>query len=434
MVALGPGQTTGGYPDQYDFTATVTGLQPQTRHDYSVCGEGDDNVPTYTCSKAQSFTTSSYAAPQDFVVSFGSALVYQGKAISLRGVNFNNVSANGPWPIPDLSRANEHATEYQRVADWGANHVRFGISYYQWAKDPLTFFSQVDQHVAWARQSHMWMYLALFFGPGGVGNYGCYEGYSNTCAWWTDQTQRQQVQDMWVSIAQHYANNPTVLGYDLLNEPTPPQGDTTTWPGWAQSMHDAVTFVDPNHLIFMEQDTNHRTFDPSQGGDAISGSNVVYEDHFYAPIHYTTPAGNIAPVDCNTLQPITYPGAFCADWRGATAWDKSAIAESLAAGYDFGLDAQWAANAGHPFIVGEFGAMNVSPGYVQYYSDLEDIFAWHGWNWTEFSLREGPCPVTSCFGDYTGYTAGDISQPNWLLINVHRAHMAGMTQPDPATW
>ena len=68
----------------------------------------------------------------------------------------------------------------------------------------------------------------------------------------------------------HYANNTTVLGYDLLNEPIPhfPQLTSSTTRTWSRSTRRiaaGIRQVDPNHVIILggaQWDTNFSVFGP----------------------------------------------------------------------------------------------------------------------------------------------------------------------------
>ena len=61
---------------------------------------------------------------------------------------------------------------------------------------------------------------------------------------------------IWVKIARHYKNNPTILGYDLFNEPIPHFYDTAKLNPLLEPLFKkvvrAVRTVDKNHLIFLE--------------------------------------------------------------------------------------------------------------------------------------------------------------------------------------
>jgi len=163
------------------------------------------------------------------------------------------------------------------------------------------------------------------------GNYGSNDNYSNDCAaqqangiWYdlggasnetdgcndTGHTTQASYQSDWVSIATRYANNDTVIGYDLWNEPLG-YGDSV-WGGGAdndihlmyQTVGSAILSVDPAKLIFAEcpQDYGPATlFDGVTTGNApwgdctgvknlpvvftVNGSaitnKVVYDVHLY---------------------------------------------------------------------------------------------------------------------------------------------------------
>ena len=71
----------------------------------------------------------------------------------------------------------------------------------------------------------------------------------------------------WRSIAQRYADEPTVLGYDLLNEPIPPavaQLNPRLEPLY-RKITKAIRQVDPNHAVILggaQWDSNFDVFGP----------------------------------------------------------------------------------------------------------------------------------------------------------------------------
>ena len=117
----------------------------------------------------------------------------------------------------------------------------------------------------------------------------------------------QQFQDHWVSIAQRYAGNPTVIGYDLTNEPLA-YGGMSTWGSGNpdtdlqmiySKVGSAIQAVDANPLIICEGPQNYGSnfagTAPAPWGDLSNagknpvkltvGNKVVYSVHDYpAPI------------------------------------------------------------------------------------------------------------------------------------------------------
>jgi aryl-phospho-beta-D-glucosidase BglC (GH1 family) len=71
---------------------------------------------------------------------------------------------------------------------------------------------------------------------------------------------------IWKAVASHFNNNPHVLGYDLLNEPTGSWNDHVM-----QMIYDTIRSVDPEHIISIEW-TNP---------DTSRWTNVIYQDHYY---------------------------------------------------------------------------------------------------------------------------------------------------------
>jgi endoglucanase len=129
--------------------------------------------------------------------------------------------------------------------------------------------------------------------------------------WYTSTYTSQDWVNDWVTLARMFAGNPTVVGFDLRNEPHTPAGDTyaqgATW-GTGDPATDvrlayeqagnAILAVDPNALIFCEgigeNPNSSGGFDSTWwGGDlAMAGQfpvalnspgHVVYSAHDYGP-------------------------------------------------------------------------------------------------------------------------------------------------------
>jgi endoglucanase len=144
--------------------------------------------------------------------------------------------------------------------------------------------------------------------------------------WYTSTYTSQDWVNDWVTLAKLFANDPTVVGFDLRNEPHTPAGDTyaegATWGTGDASTDvrlayeqagDAILAVDPNALIFCEGISENPTASGTYnstwwGGDLAeagqypvvlsSPGHVVYSAHDYGPEEFqqtwfnssTTPA------------------------------------------------------------------------------------------------------------------------------------------------
>lgn len=122
----------------------------------------------------------------------------------------------------------------------------------------------------------------------------------------------QHSAEIWKVFAAHFKGNATVLGYDLLNEPT------GSWNAYVMdAMYQAVRSVDPDHIISIEWTDI----------DTTRWKNVIYQDHFYG-LDGPTLEDNIAKFD-KDFQPIIdrhkslnvpfYVGEFQASQIGETA-------------------------------------------------------------------------------------------------------------------
>lgn len=97
---------------------------------------------------------------------------------------------------------------------------------------------------------------------------------------------RNRTVELWEVMATHYKDNPTVMGYDLLNEPTGPIADTENhqpaeleklW-NLYDRLYEGVRAIDPDHIIVMEGVWDWDTLPkPSEKG----WENIVYQFHYY---------------------------------------------------------------------------------------------------------------------------------------------------------
>jgi hypothetical protein len=102
---------------------------------------------------------------------------------------------------------------------------------------------------------------------------------------------RQRTEDLWRVIAQHYRDNPWVLGYDLLNEPMGAAPHFELLANVYDRLYRAIRAVDPNHLIVMEgiwyTDPNQTPPQEVVDWDTLpppvhrGWTNVLYQFHFY---------------------------------------------------------------------------------------------------------------------------------------------------------
>ena len=310
----------------------------------------------------------------DFVQTQGKDLVYKGVKVTFRGVNFDNIGALGAGiGTNNIESIYINEQDYERLSSFGANHVRLGLSYTWFEQNPQRFFEVVDQHILWARKNKLWVSLLTFTNPDG--NDGCYEGYGNSCSIWTNETHRQQLRDFWIAVASHYKNEPAVVGYDLVNEPTPPGPSwCRTWYDLAQVMRNEVTDVAPNQLIFIESCSDPSFDRIFKEKDGTKATNVIYETHDYDPMALTHPGYN--PSESRIK---TYPGEAVSWVNGVQKtlyFDKSTWEGTRYPDYSVEKHTgmAWANQNNVPLYIGEWGTQSWTNGYVQYIRDKGEVY------------------------------------------------------------
>jgi len=307
-------------------------------------------------------------AAASYVTTSGSKLMYQGSPMVLRGVNFNNEPALACCGGPNIGSINVNQTDYAQAHNLGANHVRWGLDYGWYASNKTQFFSVLDQHLAWAAQNQLWVYLNDFIPPGGSSGGFDQSAAHGYCIWsdcGSSANNQTLLNNMWQDIATHYANNPTVVGYDLMNEPNPPAD--SQWHAFATRMYNTITAADPNHLVIIEAPLSNDLSLFSQN------TRVIYEVHHY-------PGGD------------NFPN-------------------------------QTPANT--PMLVGEFGDRKSSSTALSFVSSEITRYNAAGVNWSFFVWREDP----SGFGLYSSWGAGDFSVPWSPMITTTQTGWAGNMMP-----
>lgn len=171
----------------------------------------------------------------------------------------------------------------------GFNHVRvpfdyrlFVDEYYLGSCEPRGF-ELLDRVINWCREEHLRVILDMHAAPGGQAGWHSDDG--NTHAWLFEdggEFYQQQTIDIWTRIAKHYADDPTIIGYDLINEPIHQFCDTTKlYPRlepFYKKLTSAIREVDANHILFIAGVFWNRNFDYfTEPFDP----NLVYATHLY---------------------------------------------------------------------------------------------------------------------------------------------------------
>ena len=250
-------------------------------------------------------------AQAGFVHTSGPDLVDgQGKPLILRGTNLGNWfepegymfhlgdTAQSPREIEELSyeligpeKADAFwkqwretyitAADIDRIKAMGFNSVRVPIHWKFFDSENADGFRLLDQLVEWARKDHIYVIIDLHCAPGGQTGTNIDDSYGYPWLYLSPDAQKQTIA-LWRGIAAHYAKEPVVLGYDLLNEPIPHfpqlQRFNPDLEPLYRRMVAAVRELDPNHVVILggaQWDGNFSVFGPP------FDSNTAYTFHQY---------------------------------------------------------------------------------------------------------------------------------------------------------
>lgn len=241
-----------------------------------------------------------------------------GKNLLLRGINLGNwfelegymfLFKKGPQSMREIeaffneligpSATPAYWKEYRRryitdrdigfLAASGLNSVRIPLHYKFFVPGVTEGFELLDEILTSCRRENIWAVLDMHCAPGGQTGANIDDSWNYP--WLYDSEKDQQLLcQVWRNIAERYRDNPTVLGYDLLNEPIPHYPRLKQYNDKLEPLYRRVTAaireVDRNHAIILEAaqwDSNFHVFGPP------FDPNLIYEFHKY----WTTPTQSV---------------------------------------------------------------------------------------------------------------------------------------------
>jgi endoglucanase len=123
-------------------------------------------------------------------------------------------------------------SDIDSLHSWGFNSVRLPMHYNLFTlpveSEPVAGkntwlnagFALTDSLVSWCKSDGMYVILDLHAAPGGQGNdLNISDRDPSKPSLWQSELNRQKTIALWKRLAERYANEPTVGGYDILNEP-----------------------------------------------------------------------------------------------------------------------------------------------------------------------------------------------------------------------
>jgi len=314
------------------------------------------------------------------------------EVVLLRGVNYPGYECTNRPKVH--SEAN-----YRLFASMGFNVVRLPISWALLEPRPGVFDASyltryVSRDVEWARKYGLYVILDMHqfgwakrFGGCGMPDWAA-QAYPATQAgmrqfvskFWADNTLQNHLTEIWTKVARTYANNPTIAGYDLLNEPMV----YTSVISYLNASHvnefylkviRSIRTVDPNHIIFLEPANMFSNFE--------AGEKIVWSPHFY---------------------PLSFSSTYSSDARRI-------LDEDLMAKYK-----TFILKSKRPMWIGEFGAFMKDGTYQSWLQDAKGLFDKYqvGWAWWGFNTEYHNIPALLSSPSLSGGNLGSqvLSAPN----------------------
>jgi hypothetical protein len=189
-------------------------------------------------------------------------------------------------PLAYTDEINETSMDTFKAS--GANFIRLTVNGWTWyVKKAPNYIAAVDTVVSWAQARGIMIVLD---------NHGWYDVDTSSNYFSSkvqEITQLTQWENFMVALAQRYKNNPTVIGFDMLNEP--PAATASDWAGYTSqqawgnwttnvlTVVRAIHAVDPNYLCFVEPLGSSGSNDDMAyfQTNPLQEPNIVYDAHEY---------------------------------------------------------------------------------------------------------------------------------------------------------
>lgn len=276
--------------------------------------------------------------------------------------------------------------DIKALHDWGFNLVRVPFHYniLTPADSPGVYiasgFAIFDSLILWCKKYDIYVILDMHCAPGGESDQTISDYNSSVPSLWQDTSKQTRTVEIWRTIADRYKNEPTVAGYDLLNEPRWdfPNGNNQPLHDLYVRITDAIRSVDTTHILFIEGNQYATDF---SGLTPPWDSKMAYSFHKYWNTN-----------DASSIQ-----------------------------GY---LNLRSTYNV--PLWLGESGE-NSNPWYTDCISlmDQNDI-GWSWWTLKKFNAITGPLnvPITSDYLQLLNYWEGKTVKPSVAFAMTALLEMA----------
>ena len=182
-------------------------------------------------------------------------------------------------------------TDIDSLKSWGFNAVRVPLHYNLFTlpveSEPVPGkqtwltkgFDLTDSIVKWCSKNEMYVILDLHAAPGGQGREQGISDYDPTKrSLWEDEDNKIKTASLWKKIAERYADEQWVGGYDLINETNWNMDGNLPLKILYSRIADSIRKVDNKHILFIEGNWFANDF---TGLTPPFLQNIVYSPHKY---------------------------------------------------------------------------------------------------------------------------------------------------------
>lgn len=282
--------------------------------------------------------------------------------------------------IADLAIMHVNLIRWQMVYTDGSQALAKASKeqYLAWLENVV--FPRLDELLPVCNDKGIKVILDLHSGPGGVVD------QQQVCL--IDPEWRTVLTEVWDMIVKKYDSSPTVLGYDLLNEPQLNVSQYAIWNKAAADLTEQIRKLSSKVIVI---ETLRDNIESINNLEPVAASNVWYSGHMYIPKNITFQG----VVDPNSKEPPKYP-KMVAPYPGKSPESglppgKRHVVEAL----DRVLKFQ-KTHGNLPIYIGEFSCSRESgkdgktksENALNYLRDVIGMFEKNKWHWTYHAFRE----------------------------------------------
>lgn len=242
------------------------------------------------------------------------------------------------------------------IASQGANTVRLPFHYklftdedYMGLSSDQDGFLIVDRLVEWCRNAGLYLILDMHDCPGGQTGDNIDDSYGYPWLF-ESPASRELFKDIWRRIAEHYADESVILGYELMNEPIATYFDDKHFNPMLEPLYKEtvaeIRKVDRNHIIILGGPQWNSRFD--NFSDWSFDDKIMYSCHRYGGDACKEAIGNFSAFRDKTGLPMymgeighnttEWQNAFCNAMRelniGWTFWPYKKMGDSCMMGIE----------------------------------------------------------------------------------------------------